>query len=77
MACVYPADSAAAAAAKRRDAVGKDSIGGFLGHPPTPGLPPMVPLSHNETRVAGLGVVKILRAKVEYKIENGQVVYKA
>lgn len=34
-------------------------------------------LASNETTVLGLGVVKILRGKVEYKIENGKLIYKA
>lgn len=34
-------------------------------------------LLNNETTVIGIGVVKILRAKVEYKIENGEMIYKA
>ncbi|GMM28821.1 hypothetical protein DAMA08_015370 [Martiniozyma asiatica (nom. inval.)] len=34
-------------------------------------------LSNNESFVDGIGIVKVLRAKVEYKINNGEIIYKA
>lgn len=34
-------------------------------------------LLDNETHIAGIGVVKVLRAKVEYKVENGKITYQA
>ncbi|GMM28878.1 hypothetical protein DAMA08_015940 [Martiniozyma asiatica (nom. inval.)] len=33
--------------------------------------------SHNERFIEGIGIVKVLRGKVEYKIENGKVMYRA